>query len=129
MTGDCGWVRVAEVGDLSDGTGYESDVEIEGETVGLFELDGSYFALGNCTHEQGPLSQGVVENGSVVCPWHHAVFDIRTGRCIAAPSACRVDGSVLGREAEVEEDVIPSCRTFETKVVDGVIFARPRRTP
>ena len=25
---------------------------------------------GICPHNEGPLGQGIVENGRVVCPWH-----------------------------------------------------------
>jgi 3-phenylpropionate/trans-cinnamate dioxygenase ferredoxin component len=119
------WIKVATTGDLEANTGFESDVEIDGETVGVFELDGSYYALGLCTHEQGPLSQGIIENGTVTCPWHSAVFDIRTGSCKSPPSACRVDGSVLS-STDIDHEVLPACTSYETKVEGGDILVRPR---
>src|ERR1043166_6464321 len=45
------------------------------------------FALcAECTHYHGPLAEGVVEDGAVRCPWHHACFDIRTGEALHAPA-------------------------------------------
>ncbi len=43
---------------------------------------GTYVALGNvCPHRGGPLSEGVIENGKVVCPWHGWEFNLSDGRC------------------------------------------------
>lgn len=33
-----------------------------------------------CPHQEGPLGQGLVENGCVVCPWHAWAFDMKTGQ-------------------------------------------------
>ena len=123
------WLEVASVRDLEPNTGYESDVEIEGEAVGIFQIGGDYYALGPCTHEQGPLSQGIIQDGTVRCPWHSAVFDIRNGNCLSGPTACRIDGSVLSGEI-AETHLLPKCTVFETKVKDGKVFIRlPLRTP
>jgi nitrite reductase (NADH) small subunit len=34
---------------------------------------------GTCPHEGGPLGEGSIEEGRVVCPWHAIAFDIHTG--------------------------------------------------
>jgi nitrite reductase/ring-hydroxylating ferredoxin subunit len=34
-----------------------------------------------CPHRGGPLIEGVLRNGAVVCPWHWYTFDLDTGRC------------------------------------------------
>ncbi len=122
---DTGWVKVAITSDLEANTAYETDVEIDGQTVGVFEIEGQYYALGACTHEQGPLSQGMIENGTVTCPWHSAVFDIRTGRCLSGPAACRIDGSVLSTDS-VDHELLQPCTTYEIKVEDNDIYIRLR---
>ena len=44
-------------------------------------VDGEYFALDNvCLHLGGPLGQGVIHKGKIVCPWHGWEFDARTGQ-------------------------------------------------
>jgi nitrite reductase (NADH) small subunit len=34
---------------------------------------------GVCPHEGGPLGEGTIEEGRVVCPWHAFAFDLQTG--------------------------------------------------
>jgi nitrite reductase (NADH) small subunit len=43
-------------------------------------LNGQFFALDNtCVHQGGPLGEGVVEKGKIVCPWHGWAYDLKTG--------------------------------------------------
>jgi nitrite reductase/ring-hydroxylating ferredoxin subunit len=115
------WIKAACVDDLDDGEGFETDVEINGETVGLFFIDGKYYALGECSHEQAPLCQGIIEDNIVMCPWHSAKFDITTGNNIETPTACRVSGNVaIGTQEETED--LPNCNFYAVKVEDGDIY-------
>jgi|SRR5215471_183633 len=44
-------------------------------------VDGNYSAIDNiCLHRGGPLGQGAVEKGKVVCPWHGWEWDPKTGQ-------------------------------------------------
>jgi nitrite reductase/ring-hydroxylating ferredoxin subunit len=120
------WTKVATVDDVTPGEGFESEVEIAGECVGLFCVDGDYFALGLCTHEQGPLAQGIIEDGKVTCPWHGAVYDIRTGRCLSGPTACRVDGSIALGEDSVGTS-LGQCTKYDVKVESGYVYVLRQR--
>src|ERR1700733_10949214 len=51
------------------------------EAVVLVRDGGRFHALGaTCSHYGGPLAEGLVTNGAIHCPWHHACFDLATGR-------------------------------------------------
>ena len=44
-------------------------------------VDGDIAVLDNvCPHKDAPLSEGYVEKGRVVCPWHEWAFDLTTGK-------------------------------------------------
>jgi nitrite reductase/ring-hydroxylating ferredoxin subunit len=49
--------------------------------------NGEYFALGRrCRHQRGDLTRGTIDaDGCLVCPWHQATYDVRTGRMLRGP--------------------------------------------
>ncbi|OGX39091.1 MAG: (2Fe-2S)-binding protein [Omnitrophica WOR_2 bacterium RIFCSPHIGHO2_02_FULL_50_17] len=55
---------------------------VEGEEVAVFRpRSGGIFALGHrCPHRQGPLADGIIGEGKVVCPLHGHKFDLSTGQ-------------------------------------------------
>ena len=40
----------------------------------------------SCAHLGGPLSEGTLKEGSVVCPWHGSEFALDTGRVLNGPA-------------------------------------------
>ncbi len=46
------------------------------------QRDGKLFATqSQCPHRQGPLADGIVGAGTVICPFHGLKFDLATGHC------------------------------------------------
>jgi apoptosis-inducing factor 3 len=45
------------------------------------------FAYGGfCPHLGAPLDEGLLADGALRCPWHHARFDVKTGAALCAPA-------------------------------------------
>jgi nitrite reductase (NADH) small subunit len=59
-----------------------------GKDICIANVNGSYSAMDNiCLHRGGPLGQGLIENGKLVCPWHAWAWDPKTGEAAHNPSA------------------------------------------
>jgi nitrite reductase/ring-hydroxylating ferredoxin subunit len=55
-------------------------VERRGVEIALFNVDGTFRAIGNtCCHRGGPLGEGDLCGANVACPWHGWQFDVTTG--------------------------------------------------
>lgn len=54
---------------------------VDGREIAVFrQRDGKLFATQNrCPHKQGPLSEGIIGAGKVICPLHSHKFDLCTG--------------------------------------------------
>ncbi len=90
--------RVASTSEIPPGI--MRKVTVDGQEVLLANVDGEYYAIGNvCTHQEGPLDEGILDNYEVECPWHSSRFDLRTGAVKRGPAGnleptyeVRVDG-------------------------------------
>jgi nitrite reductase (NADH) small subunit len=58
------------------------------KTICVANVDGKITAMDNvCLHRGGPLGQGVIDEGKLVCPWHGWAFDPATGEALHNRSA------------------------------------------
>jgi nitrite reductase/ring-hydroxylating ferredoxin subunit/uncharacterized membrane protein len=57
-----------------------------------------------CSHLVGPLSQGTLKDGSVVCPWHGSEFSLEDGRVLNGP-ATRNQPCLVVRERDGQIEV------------------------
>jgi apoptosis-inducing factor 3 len=71
-------VHVANISDLRDG---EMKEVLAGETRVLLARAGDRFhaVSATCPHYGAPLADGVLCGTRLVCPWHHAAFNIVNG--------------------------------------------------
>ena len=78
-------VEVAKTDDIEPGQGML--IEVEGKEIALFNCDGTFYAIDNeCTHVGGPLCEGELEGDTVICPWHGAEFNVKTGEVQGPPA-------------------------------------------
>ena len=78
-------IKIAAVSDVPPGQ--RAAFTVEGQRIALFNVDGTYYAIGDsCTHRFGPLSEGAVQGTKVTCPWHGADFDLKTGTALGPPA-------------------------------------------
>jgi nitrite reductase (NADH) small subunit len=93
-------------------------VTIEGKSIGIYRINGAYYAINNyCPHQGAPMCAGLVsgttlpsdvyeyeygKKGEILrCPWHGWEFDIRTGKSLFSEKIW--------------------LKTFEVSVLDGKI--------
>ena len=98
-------IEVAKTNEIAPGSAKQ--VEVEGEMIAIFNIDGEFFAINDtCSHAQASLSEGSIENGVVTCPWHGAQFDIKTGKNLTMPAPMPVQTYQLKIEGDVIKVVL-----------------------
>jgi 3-phenylpropionate/trans-cinnamate dioxygenase ferredoxin subunit len=114
-------------------------VEIDGRSIGVFNLRGEFYALRNsCPHQGAPLCLGMIlgrvsaerpyapaydEDQAVIkCPWHGWEFDLRTGRSVFNPHRVRVRAYDVTVEALPDADDDPAVESFSVTVEDGLVI-------
>ncbi|HLU10030.1 MAG TPA: FAD-dependent oxidoreductase [Oceanobacillus sp.] len=62
-------------------------LELEGKPVVVARVEGQYYAFGgNCPHYGAPLNNGLLKGHTLICPWHHACFDVRSAVRLEPPT-------------------------------------------
>jgi nitrite reductase (NADH) small subunit len=79
-------------------------LNVDGQMVGLFNVDGDFLAVSNeCPHAGASLAHGTVDGEVVSCRIHHWRFCLRTGTYLD------------------EDKPEFNARSFETRIVDGEV--------
>ena len=111
-------------------------VDLDGMSVGVFNIGGEYHALKNdCPHQRAPLCEGKVtgttsatspgdvtweDEGRVLrCPWHGWEFDIETGRSVFNPHRVRARSFEATVEESDEVDDKMSDGSLESEATNG----------
>jgi nitrite reductase/ring-hydroxylating ferredoxin subunit len=95
------WTLVACADEVPEG-GVKS-CDVNGRTIALSRCGGRYGAIDNrCPHMGGPLAEGEILDGLLVCPWHGREYDPFSGECSLGapvqsfPVELREDGIYIG---------------------------------
>ena len=129
---------VARVGEIAPGQ--SKMLTIEKRELGIYFVNGEYFALANrCPHQGGPLCRGrlvslveadqpgefrVSRRGEILrCPWHGWEFDIRNGQSWCDPT--RVSTRTYAVTVEPGASLIKGpyvADTFPVRVEDDYVI-------
>ena len=100
---DVGWTPVLSVRALN---GQPRRVEVDGIGVVLHRDGDDIVAVGEyCPHLGAPMSDGWVDRGRVVCPWHGARFDCGSGAVLRGPATA----SLPSYATRVREGMVEVC--------------------
>jgi methionine sulfoxide reductase heme-binding subunit len=108
MAAPAAWVDVCAVSQIPEKRA--RIVCAAGERIAVFKYDGKLSAISNvCQHQNGPLGEGKIVGGCVVCPWHGYEYRPDSG---ASPPPFT--------------EAVP---TFRVRLVDGRVEIDPRPLP
>ena len=136
MTSTTAGFEICPVTDLQPGQ--RKIVDIDGLSIGVFNVNGRFHALLNrCPHMGGPLCAGLIRGlvvgpepykyelereGEILrCPWHGWEFDIKTGHSYMSPHSIRVRTYDVGVESPSDLAENPSVETFSVTVEKDLV--------
>jgi nitrite reductase/ring-hydroxylating ferredoxin subunit len=80
------WTPVLADTELADGQHRRADAD--GVPVLLYRTAGTVYALDStCSHMGGPLEEGTISDGCVICPWHGSTFRFADGTIVRGPAS------------------------------------------
>jgi nitrite reductase/ring-hydroxylating ferredoxin subunit len=120
--------------------GEKTIVTLEGKSIGVFNVKGSYYAIKNtCPHQNAQLCTGEVmgmmlpsdpheyvygKDGEIIrCPWHGWEFDITSGKSVFDPKKCLVKSYEVQVLDDLTEDVV-MLETYPVTVESGWVVIK-----
>jgi 3-phenylpropionate/trans-cinnamate dioxygenase ferredoxin subunit len=85
-----GFRKVATMSEIPEGTLKGFDLSGE-KIVVAHTTEGFYAVIDECTHDMAPISTGQIAGNEIICPRHHARFDLKTGEVTAPPAIVPID--------------------------------------
>src|SRR5258706_4454209 len=80
-------VDYVEIGPADLPNGERLFVEIEDRPIVVINIGGQYYAIRDvCTHDDGPLGDGDLEDHTIVCPRHGGEVDRRNRKTPGVPA-------------------------------------------
>ena len=80
------WTPVLADAELAEGKLRKA--EAGGVPVLLYRTAGTVYALDStCSHMGGPLEEGTISDGCVICPWHGSTFRFADGSIVRGPAS------------------------------------------
>ena len=93
------FVTVAMKGDVP--VGAARVFAVNGKHIALCNVDGTLYAIDDvCTHDGGPLGEGLLEGDQIECPRHGARFDVKTGKALTLPAVMPVNSYPVQLEGD-----------------------------
>lgn len=100
------WHNVLKDGVMKDGDLFKSKIG-DKEVLIIKDADGYFATSVLCTHEDYDLSEGFMDDHTLICPNHFAIFNPKDGAVINPP--------------EGSGDINP-LKSYKTKVEDGEVL-------
>jgi nitrite reductase (NADH) small subunit len=70
--------------------------------------DGALFATqAECPHRQGPLADGLLGSGTLICPLHSLRFDLATGKALNGDCSLQTYPVRLSQQSQLIVDLSP----------------------
>ncbi len=100
------WVDVAAADSIAEGEA--KTFQVEATRVAVPRANGQLYAVHDvCSHDDGPLGDGTLEEYAIVCPRHGAKFDIRTGAVLAMPAIASIETfPVMEKDGRIQVAVL-----------------------
>jgi nitrite reductase/ring-hydroxylating ferredoxin subunit len=83
-------------------------VDIDGRPpLAVYNVDGTFYVSDDtCSHGEASLSEGMVSDGRIECPWHTGSFCLKTGEALTSPADTPI-------------------RVYPVTLKDGAVFITP----